>query len=482
MNSRIQLISNVEGRSSKNRFLPRVQVVSPIDGRIYVERDYAQPGQIQGALELATLAQQEWRHTPLGERARLCANLVEALMSMAGEIVEELAWQIGRPVRQGMQELRDFSERSRFMISLARDALVQVEPVPLEGIRRYIRREPVGTVLIVAPWNYPFLTVGNALIPALMAGNSVILKHSSLSPLVGERLAAAATHAGLPPGVFQNLLMDHDSVASVLRSGRVQHVNFTGSVSGGRTIAACAAEQFLGLGLGLGGKNPAYVRADADLELSVSHLVAGSFVNSGQNCAGVERIYVHDSIYQAFIERFEALSHALVLGNPLETQTTLGPMVSTRAAEFVRSEIAQAVSMGARPLIDPSRFPADRPGSCYLAPQALVQVNHRMSLMREENFGPVVGIMAVRDDQRAVSLMNDSSYGLAASIWTRNMVAAEAIGDQLAVGTVYMNRCDYLDPALAWSGVKAAGQGASLSRIGYESLTRPKSYHLRHRL
>ena len=337
-------------------------------------------------------------------------------------------------------------------------------------------------MLVIAPWNYPYLTAVNSIIPALMAGNSVILKHATQTLLVGERFAEAFRLANLPQGLFQNLVLDHGQTAAIIGSGRVQQVNFTGSVAGGRAMEAAASGHFLGLGLELGGKDPAYVRSDADLAHSVENLVDGSFFNSGQSCCGIERIYVHRSVYPEFVERFVALTRQYVLGSPLNEATTLGPVIKQSAAEFVRRQISDAVAMGARALIDPAEFPADRPGSAYLAPQVLVDVDHGMSVMRDESFGPVVGIMAVDDDEEAIALMNDSEFGLTASIWTRDLDAAERIGDRIATGTVFMNRCDALDPALAWTGVKNTGRGATLSRVGYETLTRPKSFHLRHEI
>lgn len=458
-----------------------VQLISPVDGRVYVERAYASETAIAAALDAAAAAQIAWKHTPLAERARYCAAAVEALLAMQAEIVPELAWQMGRPVRYGAGELRGFADRARHMIAIAPTALADVEPAPMDGFRRYIRREPLGTVLVIAPWNYPYLTAVNAVVPALMAGNAVILKHAAQTLLVGERFAAAFAAAGLPAGLFHNLLMTHEQTAQVIASARVQQVNFTGSVAGGRAIEQAAAGAFLGVGLELGGKDPAYVRADADLAHAVESLVDGSFFNSGQSCCGIERIYVHQSLYQDFVDGFVALTRDYVLGDPLDPATTLGPLVKPAAAEFVRSEVRAAVAMGARTLIDPAHFPADAPGSAYLAPQVLVDVDHRMSVMREENFGPVVGIMAVADDAEAVRLMNDSAYGLTASIWTRDLDAADALGQQIDTGTVFANRCDYLDPALAWTGVKHTGRGATLSSVGYEHLTRPKSFHLRQR-
>ncbi|MCX7043105.1 MAG: aldehyde dehydrogenase family protein [Gammaproteobacteria bacterium] len=460
----------------------QVQLVSPVDGLVYVERRNAFESEVEAALQSAASAQAQWKRRPLSERAAFCTAAVDAMLSMRDQIVPELAWQMGRPVRYGAGELRGFEERARYMIAIAPEALASIDPGPKPGFHRLIKREPLGTVLVIAPWNYPYLTAVNSIIPALMAGNSVILKHATQTLLVGERFAEAFRLAKLPEGLFQNLVLDHGQTAAIIGSGRVQQVNFTGSVAGGRAMESAASGHFLGLGLELGGKDPAYVRADADLAHSVENLVDGSFFNSGQSCCGIERIYVHRSVYPEFVDRFVALTRQYVLGSPLNEATTLGPVIKPSAAEFIRRQITDAVAMGARALIDPADFPADRPGSAYLAPQVLVDVDHRMSVMRDESFGPVVGIMAVDDDEEAIALMNDSEFGLTASIWTMDLEAAERIGDRIATGTVFMNRCDALDPALAWTGVKNTGRGATLSRVGYETLTRPKSFHLRHEI
>jgi acyl-CoA reductase-like NAD-dependent aldehyde dehydrogenase len=458
----------------------KIQLISPVDGRVYAERDYATDAQIDQALAAAASAQAAWKLRPLSERAAFCTAVVEAMLAMQADIVEELAWQMGRPVRYGAGELRGFAERARHMIAIAPQALATVEPEPIAGFRRYIKREPLGTVLVVAPWNYPYLTAVNSIIPALMAGNAVILKHASQTLLVGERFAEAMERAQLPQGLFHNLLLDHRQAAAIIESGKVQQVNFTGSVEAGKAMESAATGRFIGVGLELGGKDPAYVRADADLEHAVENLVDGSFFNSGQSCCAIERIYVDQALYPAFVERFAALTRQYVLGNPLDQATTLGPLVTPGAAVFVRAQIAEAIALGAKALIDPLTFPADVPGSAYMAPQVLVDVNHQMSVMRDESFGPVVGIMPVASDEEAIALMNDSEFGLSASIWTRDLAAAERLGNEIATGTLFMNRCDYLDPALAWTGVKNSGRGATLSSLGYEHLTRAKSFHLRH--
>ena len=458
----------------------KVQLISPVDGRVYVEREMADAAQVEQALTAAASAQAAWQRRSLSERAALCSAAVDAMLSMQADIVPELAWQMGRPVRYGAGELRGFAERARHMIAIAPQALATVEPEPVAGFRRYIKREPLGTVLVVAPWNYPYLTAVNTIIPALMAGNSVILKHASQTLLVGERFAEAMRRAHLPDGLFHNLLLDHRQTAAIIDSGRVQQVNFTGSVDAGKAMESAATGRFIGVGLELGGKDPAYVRADANLEHAVENLVDGSFFNSGQSCCAVERIYVDQKIFPAFVERFAELTRQYVLGNPLDEATTLGPMVTPGAAFFVRGQIAEALAQGATALIDPQAFTADVPGSAYLAPQVLVDVSHQMSVMRDESFGPVVGIMPVASDDEAIALMNDSEFGLSASIWTQDLAAAERLGNQVATGTLFMNRCDYLDPALAWTGVKNSGRGVTLSLLGYEHLTRAKSFHLRH--
>lgn len=458
----------------------KIQLISPVDGRVYAEREVADAAQVEQALAAAARAQASWQRRPLSERAAFCSAAVDAMLSMQADIVPELAWQMGRPVRYGAGELRGFAERARYMIAIAPQALAAVEPEPVTGFRRYIKREPLGTVLVVAPWNYPYLTAVNTIIPALMAGNSVILKHASQTLLVGERFAEAMRRAKLPEGLFQNLLLNHVSTGALIAGGRVQQVNFTGSVEAGKVLESAASGQFLGMGLELGGKDPAYVRTDANLEHAVENLVDGSFFNSGQSCCAVERIYVDQKIFPAFVERFAELTRQYVLGNPLDEATTLGPLVTPGAAFFVRGQIAEALAQGATALIDPQAFAADVPGSAYLAPQVLVDVNHQMSVMRDESFGPVVGIMPVASDEEAIALMNDSEFGLSASIWTQDLAAAERLGNEIATGTLFMNRCDYLDPALAWTGVKNSGRGVTLSPLGYEHLTRAKSFHLRH--
>jgi acyl-CoA reductase-like NAD-dependent aldehyde dehydrogenase len=366
------------------------------------------------------------------------------------------------------------------MMSIATEELSDVSVPPVDGFTKYIERTPVGTVLIVAPWNYPYLTAINSLIPALLSGNTVIMKHASQTLLCAERFSDACTAAGFPAGVFQHVHASHSAVERMIQDPRINFVVFTGSVQGGAAMERAAAGRFIGVGTELGGKDPSYVRHDADLALAISENVDGAFFNSGQSCCGIERIYVHDSMYDAFVDGFVDLTKQYVLGNPMDTDTTIGPMVNAAAATFVRGQVSAALSGGARALVDESHFVASATGTAYMGPTVLVDVDHSMNIMREESFGPVIGIMRVRNDDEAIALMNDSPYGLTACLWTQDIAAAQTIGGRIETGTVFMNRCDYVDPTLVWSGVKDTGSGIALSRLGFGPYTRPKSFHLKH--
>jgi acyl-CoA reductase-like NAD-dependent aldehyde dehydrogenase len=461
--------------------MPRIQrTFSPIDGSLFLERPLLGLAELSAVAERARQAQSRWRGVPLAERVGLARAFVERFAAKKDEISIELTRQIGRPIRHSPGEVRGLVERATYMADIAESALADSGVAEKAGFTRFIRREPLGVVLVLAPWNYPYLTAVNSIVPALIAGNAVILKHSDQTPLCAERFRDAIAEAGFPRDVFQVVHAGHDAIGGLIGSGAIDFVAFTGSVAGGDAVQRAAALRRVGVGLELGGKDPAYVRADADFSAAVENLVDGAFYNSGQSCCGIERIYVAEPLYDRFVEAFVALTLEYRLGNPLDPEVTLGPVVRASAGEFVRTHIREAVARGARALVDPKRFPADAAGTPYLAPQVLVDVDHEMRVMTEETFGPVVGIMKVASDEAAVALMNDSRYGLTVSLWTSDQSAALRLGDQLVTGTVFMNRCDYLDPALAWTGVKDSGRGCTLSRLGYDALTRPKSFHLKH--
>lgn len=404
---------------------------------------------------------------------------VDAFVAQKSQIAMELTLQMGRPIRYTPGEVGGFEARARHMISIAQDALKDVMPHNhIEGFNRFVRRAPVGVVLVIAPWNYPLLTAVNAVVPALLAGNAVVLKHSAQTPLAGDRIVEALS-AHLPANLIQTLYTDHEQTQKMIKAPEVNFVCFTGSVAGGVAVEQAAAGRFIGVGLELGGNDPGYVREDADLDYAVDSLVDGAFFNSGQSCCGIQRIYVHQKHYDSFVEKAIALTNSYVLGDPLDEKSTLGPVVRKSAADGIRSVIQDALNKGAKALIDRNRFALDTGNSAYVAPQILVNVDHSMTVMNDECFGPVCGIMPVANDEEAIRLMNDSQYGLSAAIYTKDEERALSLGDQLQTGTVFMNRCDYLDPALAWTGVKNTGRGATLSSLGYEHLTQPKSFHLK---
>jgi acyl-CoA reductase-like NAD-dependent aldehyde dehydrogenase len=457
------------------------RTISPVDQSVYVERPLADGAMIQAVLDRARAAQAAWRAVPLEERIAVVGRFVDAVLAHKPEIAEEITWQMGRPIAQSPGELGGFAERARYMMNVAPEALADLRFDDKPGFTRFIRKLPVGVVFVIAPWNYPYLTAVNAVVPSILAGNAVILKHSAQTPLTAERFAQAFKEAGLPEGVFQYLHTSHADVLGIIRTGQVNHVSFTGSVAGGHEIARAAGETFISTTLELGGKDPGYVRADADIRHAVENLGDGAFFNSGQCCCGIERLYVHEAVYDAFVDGLVSFAAGYRLGDPTSPEVNIGPMAKARSADFVRDQIADAVAKGARALVDAGSFPMDERGSAYIAPQVLAGVDHRMGVMRDESFGPVVGVMKVKSDEEAVAFMNDSPYGLTAAIWTSDPEAAERIGDRIETGTVFMNRCDYLDPALAWTGVKDTGRGVSLSKLAYDHLTRPKSFHLRTR-
>lgn len=452
-----------------------LKCISPIDGSVYLERPVLSLDAARDVCTRAKAAQGAWAARPLAERVQLVRDAIAQVGKTTDRMAQELAHQMGRPVRYG-GEFGGFAERGNYMADIAEKALAPTIVEDSDKATRKITREARGVVLVVAPWNYPYMTAINTVAPALIAGNTVVLKHATQTLQVGERLAEAFHAAGIPDDVFQNVFLDHDTTSALIAERQFGFVNFTGSVGGGKAMEVAAAGTFTPVATELGGKDPGYVRADADVDAAVDGLMDGAMFNAGQCCCGIERIYVHESLYDAFVEKAVAWVNALKLGNPLEADTDIGPMANVRFAAEVRAQISEAVAAGAIALID--TFEADD-GGAYLTPQILTNVTHDMRVMRDESFGPVVGIMPVKDDAEAIALMNDCQFGLTAAIFTKDADAADAIGAQLETGTVFMNRCDYLDPALCWTGCKDTGQGAGLSELGYQALTRPKSYHLK---
>lgn len=459
------------------------QTITPVDNSVYVERELHNKQDIHNCLKNARAAQKNWKLTNLEHRKEIITKFASLLLINKQKLAEEITWQMGRPISQTPNEIDGAVFRTNYLLSIADSALADTtipnnDPYYAENLTRKIKHNPVGVVFIIAPWNYPYLTTVNTLIPALLAGNSVIIKHSSQTPLCSENIVSLLLEAGLPEYVCQYLHLSHEDTNKIIADNLIDYVTFTGSVTGGKQIAQALSHGFHSASLELGGKDAAYVKQDTDLNYTVQQLVDGVYFNSGQSCCGVERIYVDQRIYSDFVNKFVALTSQYKLANPTTQEATLGPMVKKSAADHVRQQINKAINQGAQKLVDKKLFRQDTGHSPYLAPQVLINVDHTMDIMVEETFGPVVGIMPVESDTQALELINDSRYGLTCSLWTQDSDYAEKLFQNIDVGTCLLNKCDYLDPALAWTGVKDSGYGCSLSSLGFAQITRPKSYYL----
>ena len=456
-----------------------LKTITPIDNSIYVERNYASDSEIENTLNLSKKVSEVWKKTSLNERKKIVSLFVENFLKNNDEIEKELCKQMGRPISQCNGEMRGFEERALYMIEKSEEALENIISRKDKEFDNFIAKEPLGIIFIIAPWNYPYNTSVNSIVPSLLAGNCVILKHSSQTPLCAEQLDKAAKSSGLPIGVFQFLHLDHNATSKIIADNRIDHVLFTGSVSGGKQVKRAIGERFINAGLELGGKDPAYVRKDCNLNNAIENLADGVFYNSGQSCCGIERIYIDSEIYDDFIEGIKNFTEKYILDDPLKKETNLGPVVRLSAAKFIRDQIKDAISNGASDIIDKTNFKISSENNCYVSPSVLINVDHTMKFMMDETFGPSVGIMKVANENEAAKLMNDSPYGLTASIWTADKDFALSFGQKINTGTFFMNRCDYLDPGLAWTGVKDTGIGVTLSVLGFNHLTRAKSYHYR---
>ena len=455
------------------------KTITPIDNSVYLERPLSTQNEINNVIENSKKSFQSWKSTSIDDRIKIINKFIDNLIALKPEVSKEICWQIGRPISQCGNELRGFEERSRHMVEIAKESLRDIPATKNDEFDNYIYKSPLGVIFVMAPWNYPIITATNTIVPALLAGNTIVIKHSSQTPRCAELISQAFENTGLPEGVFQFVHTDHQACEKIIADPRIAHVVFTGSVRGGQEVKKYIGTRFINVGLELGGKDPAYVRSDADLNHAIENLVDGAMFNSGQSCCGIERIYVDQSIYKDFIDGFKTITEQYKLGDPSQEDTNLGPVVRLSAANFIRSQISEAEKQGAKRLIDESKFSIAKDDNCYIAPQVMIDVDHSMRFMMEETFGPAVGIMPVKDHHEAKQLMNDSPYGLTASIWTKDLDFAKEFGRDIETGTFFMNRCDYLDPALAWTGVKDTGVGCSLSVLAFDQFTRPQSFHMR---
>jgi acyl-CoA reductase-like NAD-dependent aldehyde dehydrogenase len=462
----------------ENPMADTIKVINPATETIFTTLPQTGAEQIGHILTRAADAARQWRRVPLPERIALTHRFLAAFTEQSEAIAAEITGQMGKPITQSRNEIKTMRARAEYMASIAEQSLADI--CVAEGPAEYkrIAHEPLGLILDIAAWNYPLLIAINVVAPGILAGNGVILKHASITPLCGLRFEEAYKKAGLPEGLMTAIVADRKRAEVALKSPLVDAVFFTGSVEGGRNVYQTISSRFIDCGLELGGKDPAYIRADADLAKVVPNVADGCFYNAGQSCCGVERIYVHRSIYNRFLEAMLTEVATYTLGDPTDPKTYLGPVALVKTIDTMNRQIDEAVHRGAKVLCGGRAAKVNGKGRYYEA-TVVADCTNDMAIMQEENFGPIVGIMPVADDEEAVRLMNDSRYGLTASIWTHDVATGRKIAESVHAGTVFVNRCDYLDPALAWVGIKDSGKGCTLSAIGYEHLTRPKSYYAR---
>ena len=456
-----------------------VAVDNPYSGETYCEVGYKTSAEALAAADAAAAAQRAWAaETTVEQRVAVCAKFMEAIKADADRIANDISGMMGKPVAHARGEIGGMMERCEMMMALAPKALAPELLPAKDNFVRTIEKDPVGVVLCIAPWNYPLLTTVNCVVPAVLAGNAVAIKHSPRTPLCADAFERAFLAAGAPEGLVTALHCGHGEVEDVIAREAVGFVSFTGSVRGGREVyGAVAKHRFIDATLELGGKDPAYVAEDADVAAAAAGLVDGAMWNAGQSCCGIERVYVHESNYDEFLAAAKAEVDAFVLGDPAHAATSMGPLALPGAPAFLQGQVDDAVAKGATLLAGGAAGPDASGKGRFFAPSLLGGCDHAMSLMVDESFGPVLGVAKVACDDDAVALMNDSAYGLSACVFTKDHDRALALSKRVATGTFFQNRCDYLDPALPWTGVKNTGKGVSLSEHGFRGVTRLRNFH-----
>ena len=454
----------------------KLTVTNPYDQQTVCQLPYDTDADIERKLTAACRAQRQWRELALDDRISQVKVALERFGAASEETARNVTLQMGKPITQSRREVPTALERAEETIRTAPEALAADVLPPKPHFVRRIEHEPLGVVLNIAAWNYPLLIPVNAIVPALLAGNVVLLKHSAKTPLCGQAFAEAFGRLDVPD-LVTNLILTHEQTASLIGDERIDHVAFTGSVDGGREIHRAVGRRFIDAGLELGGKDPAYVAEDADLDFAVENIVDGACYNAGQSCCAVERAYVHRTLYDGFIEKARPLMEQYQLGNPMDESTTMGPMASRSALDELEQQVADATRRGARLLIGGKRLD-DTQGN-FFTPTLLVDVPNDALVMQEESFGPILPVAPVDSDAEALAMMNDTRFGLTASVWTSDAQRAERLAGKLNAGTIFQNRCDFLDPALPWTGWGDSGKGSTLSRYGFWHLTRRKAIHFR---
>ncbi len=455
-----------------------LKVINPYDQKVLFELPFDRGKELEEKIAGARKAYERWRRLPLEERARRVEQGLKYFRNHAEEVARDITLQMGKPLTQARGEVKTFFHRAEYMLSIAKETLAPEVLSGKPGFQLRIEHAPLGVIYNIAPWNYPLLTAVNVVVPALLAGNTVLLKHSPLTPRIGRHFEAAFGELD-PPNLVTSLILTNAQASQLIGDPRINYVAFTGSVATGTKVYQQAAKRLLDVGLELGGKDPAYVAADADLDFAVENIVDGACYNAGQSCCAVERVYVHRSVYRKFIERAGEILKQYQLGDPLDEKTTLGPLARREALLFLEGQVKEAVRRGGRLLYGGKRAKGMKGN--FFEPTLLADVPNTAKVMQEETFGPIVPVLSVKDDGEALARMSDSRFGLTASIWTRDRMRAELFARELEAGTVFQNRCDYLDPCLPWTGARESGIGSTLSRYGFYHLTRRKGIHFRAR-
>ncbi|EJP69489.1 aldehyde dehydrogenase [Beauveria bassiana ARSEF 2860] len=458
-----------------------INTISPTTGEVVITRNGASSTDLDLLPKVATEAFQSFRKTTLKERQEIVKKFLQGLADREAELAEELTVQMGRPIAFTGKEITTAVKRGEYLLKISGEALQDTDGEAEKGFKRFIRKVPVGPVLVIFAWNYPYLILVNSLVPAILAGNSVILKPSPQTPTIVERVSEIFAAAGLPQGVLQYFHCGSPStMETIVRDPRIELVCFTGSVAGGLSVQKAAADRIVNIGLELGGKDPAYVRSDVDIDWAAEEIVDGSIFNSGQSCCSLERVYVDESIHDAFVEAVQKVLKGYKLGDPFDKTTHVGPVISSRSKDAIEGHIKDAVSKGAKDATPANETFDSLPAKGnFVKPTLLTGVDHSMTVMTEETFGPVIPVMKVKSDAEAIKLMNDSEFGLTASIWTKDTDKGYELAEDVEAGTVFVNRCDYPSPDLAWTGWKNSGRGQTLSKFGFDAFVKLKSFHLK---
>lgn len=460
----------------------KLVTISPSTNKPILERNGLTEQDLVLLPETATRAFKSFRETTLSERQAIVKKALKLLDDKKDELAKELTEQMGRPISYTGGEVATAVKRGEYLLKISEETLSDTPGEAEAGFKRWIKKVPVGPTLILFAWNYPYLILINSIIPALLAGNSVILKPSPQTPTIVEHVAIIFQEAGLPDGVLQYFHSgSYSQLETLIRNPEIQLVCFTGSVAGGLAVQKAASDRVaVRVGLELGGKDPAYVRGDVDLRWAAAEIVDGAIFNSGQSCCSIERVYVAESVHEEFVKEVQEVLKGYVLGDPTDTKTQIGPVVSKRSAETIRSHIKEAIEKGAKDETpDNESFKSPPADGNYVAPTLLTNVTHDMLVVKDETFGPVIPIVKVKSDEEAVALMNDSIFGLTASIWTKDVTRGQELADDVEAGTVFVNRCDFPSPDLAWTGWKDSGKGQTLSKFGFDQFVKLKSYHIK---